>query len=76
MLRALVDVMRLPEGIDRELMFDFFVAREALGSTGVGDGIAIPHVLRNPVVLHVPSPVVTLCFLARAVDFAAIDGGR
>jgi len=27
------------------------LAREALGSTGIGDGIAIPHV-RNPIVLH------------------------
>src|SRR5882672_6511320 len=33
-------------------------ALEALGSTGVGDGIAIPHV-RNPVVLHVSHPSIT-----------------
>ena len=49
------------------------VAREALASTGVGDGIAIPHV-RNPIVLHVPRPTVTLCFLERPVDFGALDG--
>ena len=48
------------------------LARETLGSTGVGDGIAIPHV-RNPVVLHV-RPAVTLCFLEHPVDFGALDG--
>jgi len=72
-LHALIEAMNLPDGVDRELMFDFFLAREALGSTGVGDGIAIPHV-RTPVVLHVQRPFITLCFLANAVDFAAIDG--
>ena len=48
-------------------------AREALESTGIGDGIAIPHV-RNPIVLHVSRPVITLCFLEKAVDFGALDG--
>jgi PTS system nitrogen regulatory IIA component len=57
---------------DRDLFFDFLMAREALGSTGIGDGIAIPHV-RNPVVLHVPQPTITICFLAKPVDFEAID---
>src|SRR5438034_985186 len=47
--------------------------REALQSTGVGDGIAIPHV-RNPIVLHVSRPMITLCFLERPIDFGALDG--
>jgi PTS system nitrogen regulatory IIA component len=49
------------------------LAREALASTGIGDGIAIPHV-RSPIVLHVSEPTITLCFLERPVDFAALDG--
>src|SRR5262249_48316043 len=44
-----------------------------LQSTGIGEGIAIPHV-RNPIVLHVPRPTVTLCFLDRPIDFGALDG--
>jgi PTS system nitrogen regulatory IIA component len=71
-LRAVVDVMPI-EDEDRDLLFDFLVAREALGSTGVGDGIAIPHV-RNPVVLHVSHPSITLCFLEKPVDFQSVDG--
>lgn len=72
-LRAVVDTMNLPEDVDREFLHQVLLAREALGSTGIGDGIAIPHV-RNPIVLHLSRPTVTLCFLERPVDFGALDG--
>lgn len=72
-LRAIVQRMPLGDEADRELLFDVILAREALGSTGVGDGIAIPHV-RSPIVLHVTEPSITLCFLDHPVDFDAIDG--
>ena len=71
-LRAVVNVMKLPAAVDREFLYQVLLARECLGSTGVGDGIAIPHV-RNPVVLHVAQPTVTLCFLENPIDFHAID---
>jgi nitrogen PTS system EIIA component len=72
-LRALVEVLPLPEDIDRELILRLFLAREASASTAIGDGIAVPHV-RNPIVLHVGRPMVTLCFLEHPVDFGALDG--
>jgi nitrogen PTS system EIIA component len=71
-LRAVVERMPI-DAADRDLVHDFLLAREALGSTGVGEGIAIPHV-RNPIVLHVDRPSITLCFLEKPVDFDAIDG--
>src|SRR5438477_12797280 len=71
-LRAVVEHMRLPEEVDREFLLRVLLAREALGSTGIGDGIAIPHV-RNPVVLHVQRPSVCLCFLEKPSDFGALD---
>jgi PTS system nitrogen regulatory IIA component len=72
-LRALVQILPLPEGVDRELLLRLFLAREASASTAIGDGIAIPHV-RNPIVLHVARPAVTLAFLSQPVDFVALDG--
>jgi nitrogen PTS system EIIA component len=72
-LRALVQVLPLPDGVDRELLLRLFLAREASASTALGDGIAIPHV-RNPIVLHVSRPTITLAFLERPVDFGALDG--
>ena len=72
-LRAIVDILNLPEEVDRGFLYQVLMARETLGSTGIGDGIAIPHV-RNPVVLHVSKPSMTLCFLDHPIDFGAIDG--
>src|SRR6266566_10146735 len=72
-LHAVVDLMKLPDEVDRDFLYQVLLAREALGSTGVGEGIAIPHV-RNPIVLHLSRPMVTLCFLERPVDFGALDG--
>ena len=72
-LRALVQVLPLPEGIDRELILRLLLVRESAATTAIGDGIALPHV-RNPIVLHVDRPMITLCFLERAVDFGALDG--
>jgi len=72
-LRALVQILPLPDGVDRELLLHLFLAREASASTAIGDGIAIPHV-RNPIVLHVARPAVTLAFLSQAIDFGALDG--
>jgi PTS system nitrogen regulatory IIA component len=72
-LHAVVDTMKLPDDVDRDFLYQVLLAREALGSTGIGDGIAIPHV-RNPIVLHLSRPIVTLCFLEQPVDFGALDG--
>jgi PTS system nitrogen regulatory IIA component len=72
-LRGLVQILPLPAGVDRELLLRLFLAREAAASTAVGDGIALPHV-RNPIVLHVARPLITLAFLEKPIDFGALDG--
>ena len=72
-LKSAVETLRLPAHVDRDVMLAVLLAREALGSTAVGYGVAIPHA-RNPIVLQLTQPTVTLCFLDRAVDFGALDG--
>ncbi len=72
-LRTVVGLMPLPEDVDRQFLLQVLLARESLGSTGLGDGIAVPHV-RNPIVMRIPRPMITLCFLKRAIEFAAVDG--
>jgi PTS system nitrogen regulatory IIA component len=71
-LAATVRALPLPPEVDRDFLTTVLEAREAMGSTGIGDGIAIPHV-RNPILLHVERPFVALCMLAHGVDFDAID---
>ena len=72
-LRSVVGILPLPEEVDREFLLQVLLARESVGSTAIGDGIAIPHV-RNPITLHVPQPIVALSFLENNIDFQAIDG--
>jgi nitrogen PTS system EIIA component len=71
-LRNVVEVVRLPDEVDREFLLQVLLAREQLASTGIGDGIAIPHA-RNPIVQHVDKPLVSLCFLEQPIDFGALD---
>jgi len=71
-LREIVARLPLPADTDREFLVTVLEAREAMGSTGIGGGIAIPHV-RNPIVLHIDAPFVTLCLLRHPVEFDAVD---
>ncbi len=72
-LRSVVEVVPLSEDVDREFLLQMLLVRESMGSTAIGSGIAIPHV-RNPIMLHLHSPLVILCFLENPIDFQAIDG--
>ena len=71
-LRSVVAIMKLPPDMDRDFLLRVLLAREAMASTGIGEGVAIPHV-RNPIVLSVNHPAICLCFLEKPVDFGAID---
>ena len=71
-LANIVQRLPLPVEVDRDHLLAILEAREAMGSTGIGDGIAIPHV-RNPILLHVQQPQVSLFLLRDPVDFDAVD---
>lgn len=72
-LAAITRGLTLPEGFDREVLLELFLSRESMGSTAVGDGIAIPHP-RYPVVLPLANPAASICFLRQPIDFDASDG--
>jgi len=72
-LDSVVRTLHLPGETDRAFLYQVLLSRESLGSTGIGDGIAIPHV-RNPIVLQISSSMISLCYLEQAVDFGALDG--
>lgn len=57
-------------GIDPNQLFDSLVAREKLGSTGFGNGIAIPHCRLD----SCTTPMGAILRLDSPVDFDAIDG--
>jgi PTS system nitrogen regulatory IIA component len=72
-LKSICGAMRLPAHVDREELHSVLVAREALCSTGIGNGIAIPHP-RGPIVLGIDEPLVMLAYLRQPIEFGAIDG--
>jgi PTS system nitrogen regulatory IIA component len=72
-LHTVVSQLNLPPDLDPDFILQVLLAREAMGTTAIGDGIAIPHV-RNPILVHLPLPKVSLSYLAQPVDFGALDG--
>ena len=56
-------------GIPDSVILDALLRRESLGSTGVGDGVAIPHAPVPGLV----SPIGWLARLGKLIDFDAID---
>ena len=71
-MRSIVERLPLPPTTDRGALSRLLLAREALGSTAIGDGIAIPHV-RRPILLGAPGPSISLYFLENPIDFGAAD---
>lgn len=69
-LGALANAIGAKHGIDGRDIFDAVIERENLGSTSVGEGVAIPHA-RIP---GLSKPVGAFVRLHEGVDFDAIDG--
>ena len=69
LLRLLAGLAATTTGLDAEAILAAIEAREALGSTGVGRGIALPHT-HLP---GLPSAFVLLARLASPVRFDAVD---
>lgn len=72
-LAAVARLPGVPASVDVTLLEQLLVNRERMASTGIGEGIAIPHT-RDPLIVHIDEPILMLCFLASPVDFHAIDG--
>ena len=67
----MVDIAVAAYGVDHAATLESTLERERLGSTGVGDGVAIPHArLRN-----LKMPLAVLAVLDPSVDFDSPDGG-
>lgn len=71
-LQSLADRAPIPPE-HREELVNRLEQREALSSTGIGHGIAVPHP-RNPLQGIITQPSITCCCLETPVDFGAIDG--
>lgn len=72
-LQAIVEKLPLDDSDERETLLEAVLAREVLGSTGIGGGIAVPHV-RAPIVVQGARASISLWYLDRPVDFGSPEG--
>ena len=57
---------------DRERVLNELINREEIASTGIGNGIAIPHP-RRPLDCLLTSPAIPVFFLKNKIEFNAVD---
>ncbi|ALE03282.1 PTS IIA-like nitrogen regulatory protein PtsN [Bartonella ancashensis] len=68
-LKVLAEKAAELTGLDEDVVFDIIMQREKLGSTGIGNGIAIPHGKLS----NVKQIVGVFARLENPVDFEALD---
>lgn len=68
-LLEMAGLLAAETGLDKDTLFEGVMERERLGSTGVGEGVAIPHVRSA----HIEAPMGVFVRLVEPVDFNAID---
>jgi len=70
LFESIADTIALPfPEMDSETLFDRLTERERIGSTGLGEGVALPH-CRLPDCTH---PIGALFTLVEPIEFDSID---
>ncbi len=69
-LQELSDVAAGLTGLDERAVYDVLLQRERLGSTGIGDGVAIPHAK----LARLDRIFGLVARLDKPIDFDAVDG--
>jgi PTS system nitrogen regulatory IIA component len=82
-ITGIVETIRLPAAgagllmkptkVERGRLLDAVLEREALMSTAMGHGIALPHP-RSPLITDSGDQFVTIAFLRQPVDWHSLDG--
>lgn len=63
-------IARYDASIDKDMLVKVLIEREHLGSTGIGDGVAIPHGKLS----SVKQPIVSFGRSKKGLDFDSMDG--
>jgi mannitol/fructose-specific phosphotransferase system IIA component (Ntr-type) len=62
---------RIHPAVSQSALLQALLKREELGSTGIGDGVALPHTNVN----QIEHPKVLLAVSKRGIEFNSFDGG-
>lgn len=70
-LKEMVKFLKKKDKISKEKeLYDKLIQREKLGSTAIGEGVAIPHCK----IKGIKTPIVMLAISKKSVDFCSLDG--
>jgi PTS system nitrogen regulatory IIA component len=70
-LKEMARFLKKKDKVSKEKeLYEKLVQREKLGSTAIGEGVAIPHCK----IKKVKNPVVMLAISKKSVDFCSLDG--
>ncbi|MCP4214143.1 MAG: PTS transporter subunit EIIA [bacterium] len=72
-LKNAIDKIEFPPTAQKDLILDEIIFRESIASTGIGNGVAIPH-LKDVQHLKLEAPIIPVFFLEQAIDYNSIDG--
>jgi PTS system nitrogen regulatory IIA component len=73
-LGALATLVNLPEDVDRDLLLARLLEREALCTTALPDGVAVPHTPRARPRLLAKHDVIAIARTREPIEFGALDG--
>ncbi len=71
-IASAINVIDIPIDISKNEVIQSLIEREEMMTTGIGEGIAIPHP-RNPIITDIEHESISICMLKNEVDFKSID---
>ncbi|MGP1459069.1 MAG: PTS sugar transporter subunit IIA [Treponema sp.] len=66
-------LIKLPQSLSPDMVYEALCSREKLMSTAVGNGIALPHA-RNPILKSEDEERIAVVYLKNPLDMGAPDG--
>ena len=75
-LSGIATLVNLPEEVDRDLLLSRLLEREALCTTALPDGVAIPHTPRTRSRLLANHDLIAMARTHEPIEFGALDGSR
>ncbi|BDU51455.1 PTS sugar transporter subunit IIA [Haliovirga abyssi] len=74
-IENMVGIIKLPVNLKKDKLIEELIKREEMISTGIGNGIAVPHP-QEKVIEEIEDERVFVCFLKKPIDYNALDGKK
>lgn len=70
--KTFCNLIKLPETVSPETLYEALCSREEIMSTAVGNGIALPHA-RSPIMKKIEDQRISVIYLKKPIDMKAPD---